>query len=122
MPCGSARRDPDLLKKLVEQHPGRALVLRRGTGMVGYLVAQETTLAPVVADDHESLSGLVSAALRLDWPTAPRISVPPESADIDSLLALGFAVRRELRHMRRGIGLLPGRRDCIVGEVSLGEG
>ena len=112
----------DLLNKLVEQHPERALVLRSGPEIVGYLVAQESTLAPVVAEDHESLSCLVSAALRLGWGSAPRINVPPESIHLESLLALGFATRRELRHMRRGIGTLPGRRACIAGLVSLGEG
>ena len=111
-----------LLNKLLEQHPGRALVLRGGRDILGYVVAQETTLAPVVADDQESLSCLVSAALRFGWPSAQRINVPSESRHLESLLALGFTTRRELRHMRRGIGTLPGRRDCIAGLVSLGEG
>ena len=111
-----------LLRRVVEQNPGRALLLRSGPEIVGYLVAQDTTLAPIVADDQESLSCLVSAALRLGWQSAPRINVPPESKHIESLSALGFALRRELRHMRRGIGTLPGRRDCVAGLVSLGEG
>ena len=117
---GSPRRA--LLAKVIEQHPGRALVVRREDRVVGYLVAQDATLGPVVADDSDSLSAMITASLRLDWVSPPRINVPPESAHVEILLELGFEVRRELRHMRRGIGLLPGRRDCIAGQVSLGEG
>ena len=111
-----------LLAKVIEQHPGRALVVRREDRVAGYLVAQEGTLGPVVADDSDALSALVTDSLRLDWPSPPRINLPPESIHVETLLGLGFEVRRELRHMRRGIGLLPGRRDRIAGQVSLGEG
>ncbi|MGZ4739504.1 MAG: GNAT family N-acetyltransferase [Ilumatobacteraceae bacterium] len=111
-----------LLTALIDQHPGRALVLRRDGNVVGYLIAQETTLAPVIADDPESLSRLLGAALRLHWTSPPRICVPPESGHLDSLLALGFEQRRELRHMQRGIDGLPGVRNRIAGLVSLGEG
>jgi GNAT superfamily N-acetyltransferase len=111
-----------LLAKVIEQHPGRALVLRREDRVAGYLVAQDATVGPVVADDSDSLSVLIAASLGLDWMSPPRINVTPESAHVETLLGLGFEVRRELRHMRRGIGLLPGRRDCVAGEVSLGEG
>ena len=113
---------PVVLSTLVDQHPRRALVLRRGGKVVGYLVAQESTLAPVIADDPESLSGLLGAALRLHWLSPPRICVPPDSGHLDSLLALGFEQRRALRHMQRGIGELPGLRRSIAGLVSLGEG
>lgn len=111
-----------LLAKVIEQHPGRVLVMRREDRVAGYLVAQEGTLGPVVADDSDSLSALVTDSLRLDWGSPPRINLPPESAHVGTLLTLGFEVRRELRHMRRGIGSLPGRRECIAGQVSLGEG
>ena len=117
---GANRRQ--LLAKSVDQHPGRAVVLRRRGKVAGYLVAQESTLAPVVADTSESLSSLIAAALRLDWTTPPRINVPPESGHLATLQRLGFEVRRELRHMRRGIEVLPGRRESIAAQVSLGEG
>lgn len=117
---GATRRD--LLAKVIDQHPGRALVLRRRGKVAGYLVAQESTLAPVVADTSESLTILIAASLRLDWLTPPRINVPPESGHLATLQRLGFEVRRELRHMRRGIEVLPGRRESIAAEVSLGEG
>ena len=117
---GASRRQ--LLAKVIGQHPGRSLVLRRRGKVAGFLVAQESTLAPVVADTSESLTSLTIAALRLDWATPPRINVPPESGHLATLQRLGFDVRRELRHMRRGIGALPGRRESIAAQVSLGEG
>jgi hypothetical protein len=110
------------LDKLIEQHPGRALVLTGGHGIVGYLVAQPGALAPVVADDSASLSVLIAAARRFEWGSPPRIHVPPESAHFPTLLRLGFEARRELRHMRRGIVALPGRRATVAGLISLGEG
>jgi GNAT superfamily N-acetyltransferase len=111
-----------LLAKVVDQHPGRGIVLRRRGKVAGFLVAQESTLAPVVADTSESLTSLINAALGLDWPTPPRINVPPESGHLATMQRLGFEVRRQLRHMRRGIEVLPGRRESIAAEVSLGEG
>ncbi len=117
---GGSRRD--LLAKVIEQHPGRAMVLRRRGKVAGFLVAQESTLAPVVTDTSESLISLITAALRLDWPRRPRLIVPPESGHVATLQRLGFESLRDLRHMRRGIGVLPGRRESIAGLVSLGEG
>ena len=117
---GANRRD--LLAKTVDQHPGRALVLRRKDKVAGYLVGQESTLGPVVADTSESLMSLIRAALRWDWDSPPRINVPPESGHLATLQRLGFEVRRELRHMRRGVGVLPGRRESIAAQISLGEG
>ena len=117
---GANRRQ--LLTKAVEQHPGRAVVLRRRGKVAGFLVAQESTLGPIVADTSESLTSLITAALRLDWTTPPRINVPPESGHLATLQRLGFEQLRELRHMRRGIEVLPGRRESIAAQVSLGEG
>jgi len=117
---GAARRA--LLAMLLDQHPGRGLVLRRDGHIAGYLVAQESTLGPVVADDGLALAELVGAVRRLPWDFPPRLNVPPESEHVATLLGLGFEIRRELRHMRRGIDTLPGRRGAIAGQVSLGEG
>ena len=117
---GADRRT--LLTKVLAQHPGRSLVVRRDGRVRGYLVAQQTTLAPVVADDDASLADLVEAARRLEWSSPPRINVPPKSRHVASLLHLGFETNRALRHMRRGIDTLPGQRQSIAGLVSLGEG
>lgn len=120
MRFGASRRG--VLAKAIDQHPGRSVVLRRGQQLVGYLIAQAATLAPVVAEDREALAALVAAALRLDWRPPPRINVPPESGHVTALLELGFEPLRRLRHMRRSIDVLPGRRECVAGQVSLGEG
>lgn len=111
-----------LLAQAIDQQPGRALLLRRCGKVAGYLVAHESTLAPIITDTSESLASLISAALRLDWSVPPRINVPPESGHLATLQRLGFEVRRELRHMRRGIEGLPGRRESIAAQLSLGEG
>jgi GNAT superfamily N-acetyltransferase len=116
---GSPR--PGLLAALMGQNPGRVLILRRGA-IVGYAVGQDRTLGPVVADDPDALAELVVDSLHLSWVDLPRINVPPESAHLDTLRSLGFETRRELRHMRRGIADLPGRRSSIAAQASLGEG
>lgn len=113
---------PRLIGTLVDQFPQRSLIVRRRGSIAGYLVAQEATLAPVVADDVEALSALLSAAHDLPFAGPQRINVPPDSAHLPSLMALGFEQRRQLRHMHRGIGPLPGRRSSVAGMVSLGEG
>ncbi len=117
---GASRRA--LLAKVIEQHPGRAMVVRRRRELVGYLVAQAGSLAPVVAEDASALSKLIAASRHLSWASPARINVPPESAHFPTLLRLGFEPLRELRHMRRGIDVLPGRRTAVAGLVSLGEG
>ena len=96
--------------------------MHRDGGIVGYLVAQERTIGPVVADDAEALTDLLAGAVELAWPGSPRINVPPESAHLEALRNFGFEVRRQLRHMRSGIGRLPGRRSSMAAQVSLGEG
>jgi hypothetical protein len=117
---GSPRRG--LLAALMGQNPGRVVILRPAEAIVGYAVAQDRTLGPIVADDSDALAVLVAASLELPWVDLPRINVPPESAHLDSLRTLGFQTRRELRHMRRGIADLPGRRASIAAQASLGEG
>jgi GNAT superfamily N-acetyltransferase len=117
---GASRRH--VLAKLIDQYPGRALLVRRREKVAGYLVAQEGALAPIVADTPQSLTTLVRVALALEWSAPPRINVPPESGHLATLQRLGFEQLRQLRHMRRGIESLPGRRESLAGEVSLGEG
>jgi GNAT superfamily N-acetyltransferase len=110
-----------LLAALMHQNPGRVLILR-DAAIAGYVVAQDRTLGPIVADDSESLCALVVAALALPWVDLPRINIPPESQHLETLRTLGFETRRDLRHMRRGIDALPGRRSAIAAQASLGEG
>jgi hypothetical protein len=90
--------------------------------LAGYAVAQPRSLAPLIADDERALGDLLAAASLLEWQQGVRIDVPFESRHVDTLRAGGFAVARQLRNMRRDVDGLPGRRHCIAGQVSLGEG
>ena len=117
---GADRRQ--LLGALFAQCPDRAVVVRNGPMITGYAVAQDATLAPVVADDADALEALIAGCAAMPWQVPPRINPPPESSHIEALQRLGFERRRELRHMHRGIGALPGQRSCLAGMVSLGEG
>jgi ribosomal protein S18 acetylase RimI-like enzyme len=111
-----------LIAKLVDQHPDRTFLVRSAGAISGYLVAQESTLAPVLADDTETLTALIATAVELPYSTRPRINVPPDSEHLTTLARCGFEQRRQLRHMHRGIGGLPGKRSAVAGMVSLGEG
>jgi len=104
------------------QRPGRGLVARRGGRVVGYTIAHDPTLAPLVADDAAALHALVAEAVTLPFSDGTRVTVPPESGHRATLETLGFEHQRSLRNMRRGIDHLPGRRDLIAGQLSLGEG
>ena len=106
----------------LEQRPGRGIVARRDGAVVGYTVAHDPSLAPLVADDDEALRALVATAATLPFSGPVRVSVPPDSTHLAALTALGFHVDRELRNMRLGIGALPGRRGLLAGQLSLGEG
>lgn len=106
----------------LEQRPGRGIVARRDGGVVGYTIAHDPSLAPLVADDDEALRALVVTAATLPFAGPIRVSVPPESTHLATLTALGFGVDRELRNMRLGIRALPGRRELLAGQLSLGEG
>jgi predicted N-acetyltransferase YhbS len=117
---GADRRT--LLAVARAQRPGRGLVARRDGRVVGYTIAHDPTLAPLVADDAEALHALVAEAVTLPFADGTRVAVPPESVHRATLEALGFEHQRSLRNMRRGIGDLPGRRDRIAGQLSLGEG
>ena len=112
-----------LLALLIDQYPGRAGVVRGADGsVVGIVLAQHTTVGPLAADDADTLAELVAFAGALGWNDDARICVPPESEHLDTLLAVGCIPARDLRHMRRGIPVLPGRTASYAGRISLGIG
>ncbi|MCU1398551.1 MAG: family N-acetyltransferase [Acidimicrobiales bacterium] len=112
-----------LLAVLLADHPGRCGLVRGADGaVVGVVLAQHTTVGPLAADDPDTLAELVAFAAELPWNDDARICVPPESAHLDTLLALGGVHSRDLRHMRRGVPLLPGRTAAYAGRISLGIG
>ena len=110
-----------LLAKLIAQNPG-GLCAAPSDGSRRLLVAQQRTLGPVVADDAESLAELVTAWLALPGSIRRGSTFLPRARTSTHCDRLGFEMRRELRHMRRGIDALPGRRGAIAAQVSLGEG
>ncbi|MCU1364492.1 MAG: family N-acetyltransferase [Ilumatobacteraceae bacterium] len=112
-----------LLALLVAQYPGRSGLVRGTDGaVVGIVLAQHVTVGPLAADDADTLAELVAFAGALPWNDDARICVPPESGHLDALLALGCVPGRDLRHMRRGVPLLPGRTAAYAGRISLGIG
>lgn len=112
-----ARRDR-IVPRVVTAHD--TVVARRDGAVVGYAVRRPSILGPVVADDDEVLLALLHAVL--DARTDVRIDVPWESRHVGTLVAAGFETVRELRNMRLGIGSLPGKRDRIAGQLTLGFG
>lgn len=112
-----------LLEILVRTFPGRTGLVRDAGGVVvGYVIAQHGVIGPLAAADGDVLAELVAFARTLPWEQPPQICVPPESAHLATLVRLGWRTTRELRHMRRGIAVLPGRTDRSAGRVSLGIG
>ena len=112
-----------LLAHIARAFPGRARIARnRGGQMLGYALAQEDLIGPVVADDTGVATALVSVASRLPWATRPRLLVPPGSAHLDAMLAIGCTEERVLRHQRLDLPMLPGRRESICAQTSFGEG
>lgn len=112
-----------LIEVLVREHPGRTAIARGDDGRIqGFAIAQAGVIGPLAAKNDEALERLVTSAASLPWTRPPQICVPPESRYLDTLHALGWPTARELRHMRRGIDVLPGRGERYAGRVSLGIG
>jgi hypothetical protein len=112
-----------LLQVLVREYPGRSAFVRSADGaVVGLVVAQHAVIGPFAAEDSDTLGALLAFAAGLPWDSGARICVPPESAHLPALGELGCHTVRELRHMRRGIDVLPGRSDRYAGRISLGIG
>ena len=113
----------ELLRLLVHDHPGRSAFVRSASGAVaGFVIAQHAVIGPFAADDSDALRALLAFAAGLPWDNGARICVPPESVHLPTLVELGCHTVRELRHMRRGIDVLPGRSDRYAGRISLGIG
>ncbi|HEY4332643.1 MAG TPA: GNAT family N-acetyltransferase [Ilumatobacteraceae bacterium] len=112
-----------LLRVLLGQFAGRAAVVRDIAGaLAGYVVAQHSSIGPLIVDDPATLGELVSFACTQTFTARPRLYMPPESRHRAALEALGFEQFRELRHMRLGIDSLPGWTDRITARISLGVG
>jgi predicted N-acetyltransferase YhbS len=99
---------------------GRAAVV--DGRLLGYGIAQDVLIGPLVAETPEALLALVSSLVPLFESVEPMINLPADSMHLATLLGSGWADRRQLRHMRLGVAALPGRRGELAGQVSYGEG
>ena len=112
-----------LLRFLMDACVGRNLVLCTADGrMVGYGIAQDHGIGPVVADDDATGALIVDLLRHLPWATAPSLIVPPDSSFAPTLESMGFALQRSLRRQHLGIAALPGRRELLCAQSSFGEG
>ncbi len=112
-----------LLDVLAHDHPGRGLVYRNGGTILGYGIAQDDAIGPVVADNDDSCRAIMTSLLALDWAQPPRVVLPPESPYRSVLESLGFVELRSLRRQQFGrVGPLPGQRTTMVAQTSFGEG
>jgi GNAT superfamily N-acetyltransferase len=112
-----------LLRYLVEESPERCFGAFDVAGsMVGFAVAQDAIIGPVVSNDAQILSALLDTARRLVWKDPPRLMLPAESRFGRHVEREGWAEIRSLRNQRLGIDRLPGHRHLIAGQASLGEG
>ena len=118
---GADRRS--LLDVIIMQNPGRGGIARDDDGTVaGYVIAQDAVIGPLVADHPDVATELAQFACALPWEQPPRISMPHETWHLAAVERAGFEQIRELRHMRRGIDVLPGEVGRIAGRISLGVG
>lgn len=102
----------------------RVFVSRDNYGQItGYLLAQQNTLGPWVADNREAAESLLLHALTLSFASAPQVFVSAHHhAALTLLQRYGFQQQRTLSHMRRGQPVQRGRRTTIYGQISLGMG
>jgi GNAT superfamily N-acetyltransferase len=112
-----------LLHAMFDLYPNRSVVVRRDGDVLGYGIAQDDAIGPVVADSEEACRDVLSALLNLSWNTPPKLVLPPESNYAQLLSDLGFVELRALRRQQFGrTGPLPGLRHTLAAQSSFGEG
>ncbi len=111
-----------LLSYLLKASPGRCVAALSEAGLIGYGVAQDDLIGPVVADSAIALQAIVQSLHSLDFGSTPSLLVPPECAFLPALMELGFTSTRTLRRQHLGIRDLPGVRGRLCAQASFGEG
>jgi len=111
-----------LLGALLDEYPQRAYFLQDGQGNInGYLIAQEKSIGPWMAQKKADAELLLKAALSLSFSSNRPISViiPEENVEATALLQrFGFESVRVLRHMLRGSKTPAGQRENVYGQTS----
>ena len=112
-----------LLRRWLEDHPGRAFGVVDGRGeLAGYAIAQSRRIGPWVARDAAGGERLLRAALSLAFTGSPLVVGTGANTDAARVLtAHGFAEVSQTRHMRRG-PLPPRDRARIWGQSSYAVG
>lgn len=110
-----------LLSALLEVYPQRCFFLKDEQGNInGYLIAQERSIGPWVAQTKAEAESLLKAALSLPFDDGPvSVIVPDENFEATALLQnFGFEKIRMLRHMLRGSKRPAGQRENLYGQTS----
>jgi ribosomal protein S18 acetylase RimI-like enzyme len=93
-----------VLRSYLEAFPGRLIGARdKGGKLLGYALAQQKRLGPMIAADPHAAVALLEAAKQFNFTEALEILLPsPNQAGGALLESAGFVRQRTLRHMRRG--------------------
>lgn len=93
-----------VLETYFADYPKRLLVARGEQGhIIGYVLAQDSSLGPWVASSVGVAEDLLRAALRMPFENALRLRIPAENEDAVVLVKrAGFQQVRSLRHMQFG--------------------
>jgi GNAT superfamily N-acetyltransferase len=112
-----------LLNLMFDLYPDRIVVVRNEGEILGFGVAQDDAIGPVVADTEIVCRDVLSALCNLSWVAPPKLVLPPETDYGPLVSELGFVELRSLRRQQLGrTGSLPGRRNTMAAQSSFGEG
>jgi GNAT superfamily N-acetyltransferase len=112
-----------LIRAMFDLYPGRVLVARHLGDVIGFGIAQDDSIGPLVADTESAARDLLSALCNLPWEAPPKLVLAPETVHADVLNSLGFTEQRSLRRQQLGrSGPLPGQRTTTLAQTSFGEG
>ncbi len=113
-----------LLQSYYEDSPSRFLVVGDEKAHIsGFLVAQERTLGPWVANDSRTAGALLSEALKFAFVDPPTVFVSGANKKcLDLLSSFGFELQRSLSYMYLGKEIQRARSTAIFGEATLGFG
>ncbi len=110
-----------LLRELVREYSQRAFFLKgEGGNINGYLIAQEKSIGPWIANKKADAESLLRAALSLTFGDGPlTVIVPDDNPEAIPLLQhYGFEKVRALRHMVKGSTKPAGKRGNVYGQTS----
>jgi len=99
---------------------GRAFMAQDENGQPeGFLFASPQKIGPWMAHSLPAAEALLKEALQLPYDGTIKVIVPRENTDAHVLLQkAGFQAGGVHRHMVRGAGSLPGRRELYYGQLS----